>query len=125
MRSVQTITASGLTSDTGAGGSLWSARTLTVPSYRMPQPEIQSLGVTPSAYGTCVSHSFNCLDYLCLFCISVAGEEKIQAHHVSSLCFTSPLQANRAISAIGFVTAAAGAFSLLGLLRSRTRETQY
>ncbi|NWI71539.1 HRSL1 enzyme, partial [Todus mexicanus] len=34
-------------------------------------------------------------------------------------------QANRAISAIGFVTAAAGAFSLLGLLRSRSRETQY
>uniref|UniRef100_A0A8V0YLV7 Phospholipase A and acyltransferase 1 n=1 Tax=Gallus gallus TaxID=9031 RepID=A0A8V0YLV7_CHICK len=34
-------------------------------------------------------------------------------------------QANRAISAIGFVTAAAGAFSLLGLLRSRSRERQY
>ncbi|NWV01752.1 HRSL1 enzyme, partial [Upupa epops] len=34
-------------------------------------------------------------------------------------------QANRAISTIGFVTAAAGAFSLLGLLRSRSRETQY
>ncbi|NXV96489.1 HRSL1 enzyme, partial [Calonectris borealis] len=34
-------------------------------------------------------------------------------------------QANRAIGAIGFVTAAAGAFSLLGLLRSRSRERQY
>ncbi|NXH14070.1 HRSL1 enzyme, partial [Bucco capensis] len=34
-------------------------------------------------------------------------------------------QANRAISAIGFVTAAAGVFSLLGLLRSRSRERQY
>lgn len=34
-------------------------------------------------------------------------------------------QANRAISAIGFVTAAAGAFSLLGLLRSWSRERQY
>ncbi|NXC70011.1 HRSL1 enzyme, partial [Anhinga anhinga] len=34
-------------------------------------------------------------------------------------------QANRAISAIGFVTAAAGAFSLLGLLRGRSRERQY
>ncbi|KFV43047.1 Phospholipid-metabolizing enzyme A-C1, partial [Gavia stellata] len=34
-------------------------------------------------------------------------------------------QANRAISAIGFVTAAAGAFSLLGLLQSRSRERQY
>lgn len=40
-------------------------------------------------------------------------------------CFFPPLQANRAISAIGFVTAAAGAFSLLGLLRSRSRERQY
>ncbi|GAB0193586.1 phospholipase A and acyltransferase 1 [Grus americana] len=34
-------------------------------------------------------------------------------------------QAKRAIGAIGFVTAAAGAFSLLGLLRSRSREKQY
>ncbi|XP_010145460.1 PREDICTED: phospholipid-metabolizing enzyme A-C1 [Eurypyga helias] len=34
-------------------------------------------------------------------------------------------QANRAIGAIGLVTAAAGAFSLLGLLRSRSRERQY
>ncbi|NXE18750.1 HRSL1 enzyme, partial [Ardeotis kori] len=34
-------------------------------------------------------------------------------------------QAKRAIGAIGFVTAAAGAFSLLGLLRSRSRERQY
>ncbi|KFP98920.1 Phospholipid-metabolizing enzyme A-C1, partial [Haliaeetus albicilla] len=34
-------------------------------------------------------------------------------------------QAKRAIGAIGFVTAAAGAFSLLGLLHSRTRERQY
>ncbi|NXP12415.1 HRSL1 enzyme, partial [Thinocorus orbignyianus] len=34
-------------------------------------------------------------------------------------------QARRAISAIGFATAAAGAFSLLGLLRSRSRERQY
>lgn len=41
------------------------------------------------------------------------------------LCFALPPQANRAISAIGFVTAAAGAFSLLGLLRSRSRERQY
>ncbi|KFV97296.1 Phospholipid-metabolizing enzyme A-C1 [Eurypyga helias] len=42
-----------------------------------------------------------------------------------SLCFASLLQANRAIGAIGLVTAAAGAFSLLGLLRSRSRERQY
>ncbi|NWY51779.1 HRSL1 enzyme, partial [Chionis minor] len=34
-------------------------------------------------------------------------------------------QATRAIGAIGFVTVAAGAFSLLGLLRSRSRERQY
>ncbi|XP_072200571.1 phospholipase A and acyltransferase 1 [Excalfactoria chinensis] len=34
-------------------------------------------------------------------------------------------QANRAISAIVFVTVAAGAFSLLGLLRSRNRERKY
>ncbi|KAK2530934.1 phospholipase A and acyltransferase 1 [Columba livia] len=34
-------------------------------------------------------------------------------------------QAKRAIGAIGFVTAAAGAFSLLGLLRARSRERQY
>ncbi|XP_026710844.1 phospholipid-metabolizing enzyme A-C1 isoform X1 [Athene cunicularia] len=34
-------------------------------------------------------------------------------------------QAKRAIGAIGFVTAAAGAFSLLGLLHSRSRERQY
>ncbi|KAM6414680.1 phospholipase A and acyltransferase 1 isoform 1-T2 [Rhynochetos jubatus] len=34
-------------------------------------------------------------------------------------------QANRAIGAIGLVTVAAGAFSLLGLLRSRSRERQY
>ncbi|XP_010122512.1 PREDICTED: phospholipid-metabolizing enzyme A-C1, partial [Chlamydotis macqueenii] len=34
-------------------------------------------------------------------------------------------QAKRAIGAIGFVTAAAGAVSLLGLLRSRSRERQY
>ncbi|NXS67576.1 HRSL1 enzyme, partial [Pandion haliaetus] len=34
-------------------------------------------------------------------------------------------QARQAIGAIGFVTAAAGAFSLLGLLYSRTREKQY
>ncbi|NWW99711.1 HRSL1 enzyme, partial [Caloenas nicobarica] len=34
-------------------------------------------------------------------------------------------QAKRAIGAIGFVTAAAGAFSLLGLLLGRSRERQY
>ncbi|NXS53932.1 HRSL1 enzyme, partial [Brachypteracias leptosomus] len=34
-------------------------------------------------------------------------------------------QANKAIGAIGFVTVAAGAFSLLGLLRSRSKETHY
>ncbi|NWX91746.1 HRSL1 enzyme, partial [Nothoprocta ornata] len=34
-------------------------------------------------------------------------------------------QANRAIGAIGFVTAAANAFYLLGLLRRRFRERQY
>ncbi|XP_054241907.1 phospholipase A and acyltransferase 1 [Indicator indicator] len=34
-------------------------------------------------------------------------------------------QANKAITAIGFVTVAAGAFSLLGFLRSRSRERQY
>uniref|UniRef100_A0A8D0EIT1 LRAT domain-containing protein n=1 Tax=Strix occidentalis caurina TaxID=311401 RepID=A0A8D0EIT1_STROC len=33
--------------------------------------------------------------------------------------------AKKAIGAIGFVTAAAGAFSLLGLLHSRSRERQY
>ncbi|NXU59557.1 HRSL1 enzyme, partial [Turnix velox] len=34
-------------------------------------------------------------------------------------------QSKRAIGAIGLATAAAGAFSLLGLLRSRSRERQY
>ncbi|XP_073482478.1 phospholipase A and acyltransferase 1 [Aquarana catesbeiana] len=34
-------------------------------------------------------------------------------------------QANRAISAIGFVTAAAGAFSLLGMFHNKSRQGQY
>ncbi|KAG8581503.1 hypothetical protein GDO81_007694 [Engystomops pustulosus] len=34
-------------------------------------------------------------------------------------------QANRAISAIGFVTAAAGAFSLLGIFQNKSRQGQY
>ncbi|NXN99466.1 HRSL1 enzyme, partial [Rhinopomastus cyanomelas] len=34
-------------------------------------------------------------------------------------------QADRAISTIGFVTVAAGALSLLGFLRSRSRDTQH
>uniref|UniRef100_A0A674I2C4 Phospholipase A and acyltransferase 1 n=1 Tax=Terrapene triunguis TaxID=2587831 RepID=A0A674I2C4_9SAUR len=40
-------------------------------------------------------------------------------------CFVFPLQANRAISAIGFVTAAAGAVSLLGFFQNRSRERHY
>ncbi|KFP91005.1 Phospholipid-metabolizing enzyme A-C1, partial [Apaloderma vittatum] len=44
---------------------------------------------------------------------------------LTRLRFTSPLQASRAVGAVGIVTVAAGALTLLGFLRSRSRDTQY
>ncbi|NXJ79051.1 HRSL1 enzyme, partial [Trogon melanurus] len=48
-------------------------------------------------------------------------------HFVTLLRYGEPVsdQASRAVGAVGIVTVAAGALTLLGFLRSRSRDTQY